>query len=85
MDKVQGIITAEKSITASLNNSGAIVAAIQGNGSLPEYSGAYEVIPQTVPQTLHTSNRTMAGDVVVLDIPYQEVLNLSGGKTATIG
>ncbi len=85
MDKVKGVITTEKVIVGVVGNAGTVVANLKGDSSKPKYSGVYEVTPKTVPQTLFTNDRTMAGDVLVLDIPYHEVDNPSGGRTATIG
>lgn len=49
------------------------------------YEGAYKVIPSVSSQTLETSHKLMQSDVVVEEIPYAEVTNNSGGKTASIG
>jgi hypothetical protein len=43
------------------------------------------VVPSITPQTLNTKYKSMEDDVEVESIPYQEVTNISGGKTATIG
>jgi hypothetical protein len=85
MEVVKGLITAEKTIVGIIGNAGAVVAEVKGDSSKPRYTGVYEVIPKVTPQTLHTGDHTMTGDVLVLDIPYHEVDNPSGGKTATIG
>lgn len=49
------------------------------------YEGAYKVIPSVSSQTLDTANKLMQSDVIVEQIPYAEVSNTSGGKTASIG
>lgn len=49
------------------------------------YKGEYEVVPRVNKQVLETKNKTMTDDVTVLEIPYSEVDNLSGGQTITIG
>lgn len=49
------------------------------------YEGPYEVIPKTESIILETRNKLMDDDVTVYEIPYAEVSNLAGGKTATIG
>lgn len=49
------------------------------------YDGEYRVIPKISAQTLDTANKLMQSDVVVEKIPYAEVSNNSGGKTASIG
>ena len=52
----------------------------------PHYQGEYTVIPKKDIQTvLATQNKVMDGDVTVLEIPYQAVVNPVGGKTAIIG
>ena len=50
----------------------------------PVYSGAYEVIPKTVAQTLETKDKKMKDNVSVLAIPYFEVSN-TDGTTVIIG
>lgn len=54
-------------------------------GKLPYYDGDYTVTPRKVEQVLATKNKSMYGNVTVLEIPYAEVTNPSGGLTATIG
>lgn len=49
------------------------------------YEGSYKVTPVASSQTLDTSNKLMQADVLVEKIPYAEVSNNSGGKTASIG
>lgn len=50
-----------------------------------QYDGPYTVTPRVEAQTLPTTYKTMAHDVTVLEIPYYETSNLSGGYTAIIG
>ena len=50
-----------------------------------KYDGDYEVTPKISEQTLATKDKFMSDDVTVKAIPYAEVTNKSGGKTATIG
>lgn len=67
--------------------------AIEVAESLPDantadyevYKGSYQVTPMVSSQTLDTSNKLLQADVVVEKIPYAEVSNNSGGKTASIG
>ena len=55
-------------------------------GRLPNYEGTYEVIPKAhVEQILETKNKSMTDNVTVREIPYSEVTNPQGGKTANIG
>ena len=49
------------------------------------YEGDYIVTPKVVQQTLPTAQRLMQADVLVKEIPYAEVTNVSNGKTVTIG
>ena len=49
------------------------------------YEGPYDVTPKIESQILATRNHTMRSDVTVFEIPYAEVSNPAGGKTATIG
>ena len=56
------------------------------NGVIYYYDGPYEVTPMAnTSQILPTNNLVMQEDVTIHEIPYQEVSNLSGGLTATIG
>lgn len=55
------------------------------NGVVYYYNGPYEVTPSTTSQILPTANLVMSDDVNINQIPYYEVSNLSGGKTASIG
>ena len=56
-----------------------------GEGRFPYYDGSYVVDPRKVAQTLSTANKSMRDDVVVNEIFYSEVGNVSGGNTAYIG
>ena len=59
-----------------------IVNSIEGE----HYQGEYVITPRVAAQTvLATTNKVMDDDVTVLEIPYSEVSNLIGGKTAIIG
>lgn len=49
-----------------------------------DYEGAYTVTPRFYEQTLETQGKYMHGDVTVLEIPYFETSNLSGGTTVYI-
>lgn len=57
-----------------------------GLADLPKYDGTIEVIPDTAnAQVLRTAQKYMESDITVKKVPYAEITNLSGGKTATIG
>lgn len=50
------------------------------------YDGAYDVTPSAYDQQiLATKDKLLTDDITVRVIPYAEVMNLSGGYTATIG
>lgn len=58
----------------------------EGNVNLPSYNGEYSVIPSANGDiTLLTSQTFVDANIKVNKIPYAEVSNNSGGKTATIG
>lgn len=50
-----------------------------------EYPGPYTVTPTRENQVLRTAQKVAARNITVFEIPYNEVSNPSGGKTATIG
>lgn len=52
---------------------------------LPYYKGEYEVTPSVNQKVLETNNKSMANDVVVLEIPRYQFDNLSDGQTVVIG
>jgi len=56
-----------------------------GGTRLPNYDGTYVVTPRKVEQELETKNKSATSNVKVLSIPYEQVGNLGGGYTATIG
>lgn len=49
------------------------------------YQGDYVAIPKVTEQTLPTAKRFMEQDVTILQIPYFETSNNSGGNTVYIG
>lgn len=55
------------------------------NSEKDYYEGPYIVIPTAYEQELETDQKYMADDVTVLEIPYTEVSNPSGGMTVSIG
>ena len=75
------------------NNTSGLLAILESVNDLPTadtkdyevYEGSYQVTPKTASQTLATANKLMQADVMVKEIPYAEVSNNSGGKTASIG
>lgn len=75
------------------DNTSGLLAILEAVNDLPTaddteyeiYDGSYQVTPKTASQTLATANKLMQADVMVNEIPYAEVTNNSGGKTASIG
>ena len=62
------------------------VILVPDYGAIPEYNGAYEVIPSAhLTQTLKTAKKVMGRDVIIHKIPYFETSNNSGGNTVFIG
>ena len=53
-----------------------VQSASGGGGEI--YTGAYEVIPDTVEQVLQTKNKSMVKDFTVHEIPYAETSNQYG-------
>ena len=51
----------------------------------PIYSGPYSVTSSVYNQSLSTNETYMNDNITIKKIPYYEVSNLSGGKTASIG
>ena len=50
-----------------------------------DYTGKYVVDPTVSGEDLATANKRMMRDVTINPIHYDEVTNLGGGLTATIG
>lgn len=61
-------------------------AVVIGRTSItPPYTGSYEVTPATFEIELQTKGFRMTNNVSVLEIPYYETTNESGGYTVIIG
>ena len=64
---------------------GGIEFAIYDN-PLPAYTGTTTVVPKAfLSQILETANKSLYDNIEVLEIPYTETSNLSGGTTVSIG
>lgn len=62
------------------------VVLVSGKRPYPSYEGETVVIPKAFEaQVLETANKTVYDDITVLEIPYTEVSNVSGGFTVSIG
>lgn len=77
----------EKELEIDLSISSEITLTIEegSGGTLPYYTGSYNVTPRKVEQILGTKNKSMRDDVTIDPINYSEVTNPQGGLTATIG
>lgn len=51
---------------------------------LPDYDGAYIIIPAAVDQVMPTNMHSMRDDVTVTAVPYYETSNEAGGMTVSI-
>lgn len=77
----------EKELEIDLSISSEITLTIEegSGGTLPYYTGAYEVTPRKQEQVLGTKNKSMRDDVTINPITYSETTNPEGGKTVVIG
>ena len=55
-----------------------------GSSEYPDYDGPYDITPGVTGKELSTKDTILHRNVRVYDIPYTEVTNPKGGKTATI-
>lgn len=63
-----------------------ILEAVVGSYQLEPYEGPTIVVPKAFLSTvLDTSNKAVYSDITVLEIPYTETSNPSGGTTVSIG
>ena len=76
---VKGKLAVVQTVSGFLTNAGVIYRPI------PAYEGDYIVTPKIDEQILETKDLRMTDDVTVKEIPYAEVTNPVGGKTAIIG
>ena len=63
----------------------AAIRSISGGGTLPYYTGSYDITPKLTTQTMGTNQKSMSGDVTIRPISFHEVSNPEGGYTLTIG
>ena len=85
--RITGIITAEKTITATIKSEGTITgtAEVVRGIDVPDYEGDYSVTPGATAETLDTKGRRLKEDISILPVPMIAVENESGGTTVTIG
>lgn len=94
---ISGVLQTTEALFGIVENGGTIRGELQAEGVLigevgfpkceyPEvYKGEYEVTPKLhIAQTLDTDGKYMREDVVVLEVPYYETSNESGGTTVYI-
>ena len=74
-----------------LNLTGVLTGSVTINGFISssttvyaDYDGDYEIIPSNVVQTLNTRNKITRQNIIVREIPYEEVDN-QYGITVNIG
>lgn len=72
-------------ITATLSEDMSLNGTLNRDGNITYYSDDYTITPSTSVQTLASQGKYMNEDVVVLEIPYHETTNPSGGYTVIIG
>ena len=73
------------SLCGRLSGGGALAGAVSISGGAA-YRGDYEVIPRADEAViLPTAGARLSQNVTVLEIPYYETSNPSGGYTAIIG
>ena len=89
---LRGKIVANKKLTGKISGekrlTGRMIVTGYDSSEYPFYSvdeEDYFITPSVSEQVLSTKHKRMKDDLTVEAIPYQEVTNLSGGKTATIG
>ena len=62
------------------------IGSILSGDAKPVYDGEHIITPKkNLQQELETKNHRMNDNILVLEIPYSEVSNESGGTTAIIG
>ena len=81
-DKV--VLDGEMTLRVALDGEMGIFTVIKDYDA-PIYDGDYIVTPHAWEKYLDTSDKVMINDVTVLEIPYTETGNLSGGLTVSIG
>lgn len=94
---ISGVLHTEDTLFGIVENGGTIQGKLDAEGVLigevgfpkcqyPEaYEGDYEVTPKLhITQTLDTDGKYMEDDVIVLEVPYYETSNESGGTTVYI-
>lgn len=94
---ITGELSSSGQLSGEISSAGTLVGSLSssqgltGKLTIPSaigvevYDGEYEVTPKMFEgQTLATKNKLMEDDVVVLEVPYYEVDNTSGGTTVYI-
>lgn len=82
--QLTGTLTTSGQLSCSLSSS-PLSGELTVSGSVPSYTGEYEVTPSaSEAQTLATQGLMMSENVVVLKIPYWETSNEKDGLTVFI-
>jgi hypothetical protein len=84
--KLNAKLHANQVLTGVVSDGGNLNGIISIGGSdanvaYPFYKGEYEVMPTRQNQSLDTSNKILTKDITIVEIPYAEVINASGGNT----
>lgn len=85
---ISGTLATIQTVTGIVSEMDTVSGGITvgGRGDYPEYDGAYEITPLPgTDQILATAGRVLTENVNVLEIPYYETTNESGGYTVSIG
>lgn len=84
---ITGMLSVIQTVTGDVSGTGTVSGAITVGGATdyPKYDGSYEITPKVAAQTFDTAYKVMTDDLTVLEIPYHETTNPSGGYTVIIG
>lgn len=83
--ELTGTIDTECTMEGTVDLELELSGEVSFSGSVPEYDGAYEIVPKISDQSLDTSGKKLTKDLVILAIPVQETTNSANGKTIHIG
>lgn len=80
------IVGSGNSLRGSISTKEKLIGHTQISSNLPTYNGEHIVIPSASDvQVLQTAQKVMNSNITIEKIPYNEVGNIAGGVTATIG
>lgn len=86
VENISGSIGVNRSVSGNIGTKHITgTASITRVYELPIYDGETVITPKaSEEQILDTARKTVLDDIIVLEIPYTEVSNLSGGLTVSI-